>query len=95
MTMVINDARVCIVGNPGGDWEGLYLNGKLMGEGHSISINNVLDNLLNMKLVSHEYRTCRDDWLIDLGNFPDNLNDVEYQHTATGVEWTLTIPQDD
>lgn len=44
--------RIAIVDSDGGDWVGLYLNGTLAHEGHSIEPEELL-NLLGVPYASH------------------------------------------
>ncbi len=60
------------------DWEGLYINGKLHTEGHSLSSHDILVAAKGKLLRSYEHRVCNRVWLSDHGNLPDNLGDVKW-----------------
>jgi hypothetical protein len=57
----------------GDDWEGLYLNGKLVKEGHNIRT----DDLLCYLGFDAEYLYADDEWLAEQGRLPENLEDVK------------------
>lgn len=65
--------QIVIVGSPDGDWEGLYLNGRLVFEGHSITWWQMLEAL------KIEYQTLEadQDWFYQRGNLPKFLEDVK------------------
>jgi hypothetical protein len=65
--------EVVIVG--GDDWEGIYIDGKLVREGHSIDSDDVLE-ALGIDYVS---RGVNQEWLEEMGSLPDNLSDVQFQ----------------
>ena len=54
----------------GEDWEGLYLNGKLIEQNHKISCVDML-KLLGQSVVYVDL-----DWLEEKGTLPENLSDV-------------------
>lgn len=61
----------------GDDWQGLYFDGKLAHEGHTLHLGQVLASIteLNAPIV---YRVvyAYEDWLMDVGSLPDDLTDV-------------------
>lgn len=59
----------------GEDWSGLYLNGKLVYENHSISSETLLDCLE----IPYDVRWVNEDWLFDFGSLPRTLGDVVYE----------------
>ena len=73
----MSKADACIVSNDD-DWDGLYINGKLVFEGHSIPNTELLDALKGKTLVGYERRTCDQAWLYDHGNLPDDLARVKW-----------------
>lgn len=77
MADVIEKASVCIVGNDD-DWEGLYVNGRLIVEGHSLDARDILDALRGKMLTDHESRICDRQWLHNHGNLPDDLARVKW-----------------
>lgn len=63
----------------GDDWEGVYKDGKLYVEGHSVQLIDVLDMLKDCgPITSINYKTeyPNMDWLNDMGSLPVNLKDV-------------------
>lgn len=56
-----------------GDWEGLYIDGKLYAEGHSLRASDVLDALD----IPTETVTVDEEWMEDEGQLPDSLKDVK------------------
>ncbi len=52
--------EIAIVSDAGGDWEGLYVNGRLMTEGHSLSVHEVL-GVLGIECVYHTRIVDEDD----------------------------------
>lgn len=57
----------------GDDWEGLYINNKLVLENHSLRISDVLKALG----IKYESIIADDEWLASCGNLPENLADVK------------------
>lgn len=54
-----------------GDWEGLYLYGKLVREGHFLSVEDVLQELgLNVEVL------WVDEEVFDGSSFPENVEDL-------------------
>lgn len=58
----------------GDDWIGVYLDGKLLDEGHSISAQQLVEVLAGEWAES---RTPDEAWLEDEGTLPDVLTDVK------------------
>ena len=57
----------------GDDWEGVYIDGKLEIEGHSIDFREVLDKMgVQVESISAD---CN--WLHERGRLPDNLSEVK------------------
>jgi hypothetical protein len=63
-----------LVSSSSGDWIGLYHDGKLITEGHSLSGREVL-GLLGFKV---EEKEAQEDWLEERGNLPQLLKDVKF-----------------
>ena len=57
----------------GDDWKGIYIDGQLKFEGHSI---RPMD-LLGVLAIGYEEFECDIAWLEDRGNVPKNLTDVK------------------
>jgi hypothetical protein len=60
----------------GDDWIGLYLDGKLVEEGHSLEPFHVLDALG----IKHTYHAADIDWLHEEGCLPERLDDVKREN---------------
>lgn len=56
-------------------WEGLYLNGKMVAQGHRVRIDTILF-LLGIK-VNHLDAYDQDSWLDGEGYLPNNLEDLK------------------
>lgn len=56
----------------GDDWMGLYVDGALMAEGHTIS-SSALAAACGIPLVTV---VCNDQWLVERGGFPSFLSEV-------------------
>jgi hypothetical protein len=56
----------------GDDWEGLYVDGRLVTEGHRVSVTEAL----NAVGVSCEVVYADDHWLEEVGRLPDQLRKV-------------------
>ena len=57
----------------GDDWEGVYIDGKLVAEGHHVRI----DELLQLLGINGEQIYADDAWLADRGSLPQNLSEVK------------------
>jgi hypothetical protein len=57
-----------------GDWEGLYIDGKLVYEGHEIP-RHVLFEKMGIQCTD---RQCADGWLEERGNLPNKLSEVKF-----------------
>jgi hypothetical protein len=57
----------------GADWEGIYVDGKLIFENHSISAYEAL------KYAGVKFKTVNadSDWLAEQGHLPEKLKDVK------------------
>jgi len=53
-------AKVAIVTDEGGDWEGIYIDGRLMSEGHSLTVYEVL-GLLGISCDFYSVEIDQDD----------------------------------
>lgn len=61
----------------GDDWSGLYVDGKLVAEGHSFSNSELLEYCG----VKHNRGFADLDWLADRGTLPKKLSDVKWKET--------------
>lgn len=55
------------------DWEGLYVDGKLAIERHSLNERDVLEALD----IGYTVVAADEEWLVDRGNLPEYLKDVK------------------
>jgi len=64
----------------GDDWTGLYADGSLLAEGHSLSTHEVLDWARSHGPVAKVEEVHADtSWLEDCGNLPGQLREVRVQ----------------
>lgn len=61
----------------GDDWQGLFFDGHLVDEGHSISIPNIFLMLEGSVLKSYRVHEADLDWLDEMGSFPVKFEEVE------------------
>lgn len=62
------------------EWEGVYLDGVLLFEDHSLSayeLFRILGNKSNTPITSFEIVRADDEWLVEHGYLPENLKDVK------------------
>lgn len=57
----------------GDDWSGLYINGELKDEGHSLRVSEVLE-ILGFKVETFE---ADYDWLEEMGSLPKKFSQVK------------------
>jgi len=62
----------------GDDWVGLYVDGVLFAEGHSLHPRDVAAACG----VELEQLSCDCDWLYEAGSLPDGLSDVKLEERA-------------
>jgi hypothetical protein len=63
--------KITIVTNED-DWEGLYIDGKIVVQDHKLSVYDVL---LALDIIPEDI-TCDHDWLLRIGYLPNDLKDV-------------------
>jgi len=63
-----------ILSSKSGDWEALYANGKLLAEGHSLNVRDVLD-CIDAMLPNTVKSIEIDDEIAEMG-MPKNLSDL-------------------
>ena len=59
------------------DWAGMFIDGKLVAEGHSVESDTALTALG----IEFEEKWADDEWLETLGRFPQDLKDVKFERT--------------
>ena len=67
--------KFTIVDPESGDWEALYINGKLAAEGHRLSVRDVLDCIDNILPNEYKYMTISDE-TAELG-MPQYINELD------------------
>lgn len=61
----------------GDDWEGIYINGELFYEGHSIPTDVMVDVIMSNKFfTSYVSASVDSEWLEDNGGLPLYLKDI-------------------
>jgi len=64
----------------GHDWEGLYIDGQLADEGHSINLRDFVSHIQQRKqpIETAVFRDVDDDWLELQGVFPRDIKEVKF-----------------
>jgi hypothetical protein len=70
----------------GDNWQGLYINEKLVMQDHSITGHDVMRLMLYQVFDNSETLYPDQDWLDNLGNYPTNLVDVRLENGKTVAE---------
>lgn len=60
----------------GDDWEGLYINGRLVTEGHSLKIEDILKEAQKQPPTNSAVRWVDIDWLQERGDLPKAIAKV-------------------
>lgn len=61
------------------DWEGVYVDGKLVAQGHRISARDMAGIIVeNQPVESNTVRRVDDDWLYRAGQLPDLMAHVKW-----------------
>jgi len=55
------------------DWEGLYINGKLIMEDHHLDVFKILKAID----IKYQYIEADDDWICERGTLPENIKEVK------------------
>lgn len=58
------------------EWVGIYLDGHCLLQDHTLSAQQLLQELSNLQLITLEKKICNDEWLLSEGCLPEDLNDV-------------------
>lgn len=73
----MKDHRTAIVIVKADDWKGIYFDGKLQEQGHSLDLMmDVLVPLCGLRIGHTEQRWVNDDWLETEGDLPQLLSDI-------------------
>lgn len=65
--------KVTFVDDNCGDWQGLYIDGKLVMENHQLGLYEVLDAIG----IKYKYVQADADWLSSVGRLPEKLSLVK------------------
>lgn len=67
-----------LVRNEDGDWEGLYIDGVLVRENHSLNVVDVLDDLVELKILTGYDVAIVDEEDMELlgGSLPNDFEDI-------------------
>lgn len=68
--------KVVYVRDEGGDWAGLYIDGELEDQNHSLDVGMVLDTLYERGLIEYESFMVPEEAWDDLGQLPDEFEDI-------------------
>jgi hypothetical protein len=62
----------------GDDWVALYVNGKLVDQGHSLSVRDIFDAIEKAGgvITRTAQVECDEDWLMIRGDYPPTLREV-------------------
>ena len=62
----------------GDDWNGLFINGELVLEGHTLRPKDVQDAVKEAGLLGEEidFKEVDLDWMCDVGSFPNDISKV-------------------
>lgn len=69
--------KITLVGVEEGDWIGLYIDGKLVRDGHSIDERMMLEFLSAEFDFTYEVGTADQEWLEENISFPNLLKDMK------------------
>lgn len=67
--------KVTLVSDEGGDWEGLYVDGELLTENHSLSAWHILSELSQVFGFEFKSYEANGEWMYDVGHFPSQLDE--------------------
>lgn len=59
-----------------GDWCGIYIDDKLLTEGHSIPVHEWLDIVQTQTIYKTQEMEVCGEWLEEGGNFPQSFSDI-------------------
>lgn len=59
------------------DWQGLYINGILVDEGHSLNVEEVLHHLQTRHAINLKICSADEDWLNSQGSFPRDFAKIK------------------
>ncbi len=64
------------------DWQGVYVDGELVTDGHTINYSALFDRLVGETISSTKWRVVDEDWMQEEGYLPSNLFDVKFKNNA-------------
>jgi hypothetical protein len=68
--------KVIYVKDEGGDWAGLYIDGELDDQNHSLDVGMVLEALYDRGLIEYESYIVPEEAWDELGHLPDEFEDI-------------------
>jgi len=68
--------KLTYVTNEYGEWCGVYIDGKLDLEGHSVAVNDWLDYIKMQGITEVEEFEVSGEWMEDVGTFPALFVDI-------------------
>lgn len=70
------------VSSSNGDWCGIYVDGQLYTEGHSITVWEWLDIVENQSTFKTQNLEVDGDWLEEGGSFPQSFSDIPSEYLS-------------
>lgn len=58
------------------DWEGVYIDGVIADQNHSVDYRYILEKLNGMGLIRYEEFLVDQDWMYSQGHLPENLDEI-------------------
>lgn len=62
----------------GDDWKGVYIDGELVYQNHSIDWDKVFKKIVGSKVESFDSKYVDFNWLMNRGTLPDSIDEVEW-----------------
>ena len=70
------------ISSSNGDWCGIYVDGQLYTEGHSIAVLEWLDIVENQSTFKTQNLEVEGDWLEEGGSFPQSFSDIPSEYLS-------------
>lgn len=70
------------ISSSNGDWCGIYVDGQLYTEGHSIAVWEWLDIVENQSTFKTQNLEVEGDWLEEGGSFPQSFSDIPSEYLS-------------
>lgn len=79
--------KITLISSPAGDWEGLYIDGVLIEQNHSLSISFVIGAISEIfnyspspiDEITFEDKEANQEWLDKIRHLPYELNEVKFE----------------